>query len=510
VENRPDPLLVVGAGPAGSAAARLLSAWGHRVVLVHRAGGEAGRLAESIPPSAQKLLAAIGALPAIEDAGFIRWHGNTVWWAGDSPRVETFAPGTAGYQVQRRALDERLRALAVESGAALRQGLVRNPVIAGLDSDLAEAPDPTSRPSATLDVDGESTVVRAAFILDCSGRAGVLARRGLRVADDTLRTIALAGVWRSDAGWPLTDDSHTLVASYEDGWAWSVPTEPGVRYFTVMIDPERTGLTRGAPSREIYLAELAKVHPFAPVLTYGSLIEGPWGADASTYHARRYAGPGYLLVGDAASSIDPLSSFGVKKALASGWLAAIAVHTAMTRPEMADEALAFFDRRERALHASARRQAVRFAADVAVRTAHPFWSSRAEVSDGAEGEDGPDPSVLARDPSVVAAFDDLRRRPAIRLSVSDAARVAPRAAVRGHEIVLDDHLFLPAWPEGIRYLRGVDLVQLLKLAPAHRDVGDLYRAVTQAGPPVILPDFLGALSALIAAGALVHDSARAG
>jgi hypothetical protein len=184
----------------------------------------------------------------------------------------------------------------------------------------------------------------------------------------------------------------------------------------------------------------------------------------------------------------------------------------MTRPAMAAEALAFFDRRERALHAAARRQGVRFAADVAARTAHPFWLSRADVSSDREPdeEEGPDPSALARDPAVVAAFEDLRQRPAVRLRVSDSARVAPRAAVRGHEIVLDDHLFLPAWSEGIRYLRGVDLVQLLRLAPAHRDVGALYRAVTQAGPPVILPDFLGALSALIAAGALEHASPEAG
>ena len=71
-------VIVIGAGPAGSAAARLLAAWGHRVLVVDRGAGDARSLAESIPPSAQKLLAALGMLPAIEDAGLWPWRGGTI------------------------------------------------------------------------------------------------------------------------------------------------------------------------------------------------------------------------------------------------------------------------------------------------------------------------------------------------------------------------------------------------------------------------------------------------
>jgi hypothetical protein len=333
----------------------------------------------------------------------------------------------------------------------------------------------------------------------------VLARRGLRIADSAPRTIALAGAWAAPNGWALDDDSHTLVASYADGWAWSVPTGPGRRHFTVMVDPARTGLMRSAAPRDIYLGELDKAEPFRPLLGRGMLIEGPWGADASVYHAGRYAGPGWLLAGDAGSSIDPLSSFGVKKALASGWLAAISTHTAITRTAMRDEALGFFDRRERAVFAHAQRQAARFAADVAARSAHPFWTSRAEDAEPVGDDDGPDASALASDAGVRAAFEDLRRRPSIALRRSAAAQLSPRPAVRGREIVLEHQVLLPDWPDGVRYVRGVDLVDLLELAPAHADVGCLYRAFSDRHPSVNLPDFLGALSVLIARRALVHE-----
>lgn len=72
-----------------------------------------------------------------------------------------------------------------------------------------------------------------------------------------------------------------------------------------------------------------------------------------------------LLVGDAGSFVDPLSSAGVKKALASGWLAAVAVHTALVRPAMRDAAFRFFAAREREMYASLRAMTERHLGDAA-------------------------------------------------------------------------------------------------------------------------------------------------
>ncbi|MFI5178995.1 MAG: NAD(P)/FAD-dependent oxidoreductase [Vicinamibacterales bacterium] len=492
-------VIIVGAGPAGCAAARLLAAWQHRVLLVDKPGGQSRTLAESIPPSAQKILATLGLLAAVEDAGFVPWRGNTVWWADAPPRVESFAAGTAGYQVVRRRFDDLLRTLAAETGAEIRTGLVREVHIPSLDATAADA-----LPSAIVESNGQSSGVTASFVLDCSGRAGVVARRGLRQTGASPQTVALAGVWQADRGFADVDPTHTLVASYGDGWAWSVPTATGVRYVTVMIDPARTALARGGSALEVYRAELDKVAPFAPLRRDARLTDGPWGADASTYGARQYAGRDFLLVGDAGSFIDPLSSFGVKKALASAWLAAIVAHTILRTPPMREHALAFFERREHELATSAMKLAGHFAADAATATSRPFWLARAESADDTEAGHAADAAVLAEDPSVIAAFQDLRYRPRIRLRRGSAATFTDRPAVRGLEIVMDQHLVLPAWPQGLRYLRNVDLVALTRLAPDFGDVGDLYAAFVRTQPDVVLPDFLGALSVLIARGALEH------
>jgi flavin-dependent dehydrogenase len=489
-------VVIIGAGPAGCGAARALTAWGHEVVLVDRAGGDHARLAESIPPSARKPMDAVGLLGAVDRAGFLPWRGNTVWWAGRNARIESFPPGAQGYQVVRRDFDRVLLDDVAGGGTAVLSG---------------HAVEVTLSPSVivTAETPAGPKSIPARFVLDCSGRRGVLARRGLRVAGDAANTVALAGVWTRDDAWPVADPTHTLVASYADGWAWSVPMTAAVRQFTVMVDPRRTQRASATAAREVYRAELRKVAAFQSILDGAALVEGPWGADASGYSAARYGGPGFLLVGDAASAIDPLSSYGVKKALASAWLAAVAVHTAIERPDMTDEAWAFFDRRERAMYAAARRQAAAFAADVAAERAHPFWASRAAVPDEADdaaadeaAAGDPDVAALARDPEVLRAFAGLRAAPALRVVRGLVGHIGPRAAIDGHVLVRQDHLFLPEWPDGVRYLRGVPVVDLLREAPAHTDVGALLERFTCQHPGATAPDVLGALAVLIARGAL--------
>jgi hypothetical protein len=103
---------------------------------------------------------------------------------------------------------------------------------------------------------------------------------------------------------------------------------------------------------------------------------------------------------------------------------------------------------------------------------------------------------------VLAAFEELRRSPELRLQAGSGFRLVPRPVIRGREIVMDDHLSLPQAPDGIRYIRGVDLLAVTQLAPHHTDAGAMFDAYHRNQPNVILPDFLGALSLLVAAGAL--------
>lgn len=494
---------IVGGGPAGSAAARLLASWGHRVILLDRrakalrhisTARDRSVLAESIPPSCRKLFSAIGVLEAIDAAGWYRSTGNTVWWGSDEPRAEMFAADTTGYQIDRRFFDLLLRKLAVAAGAELRELHVRDVRV--------------SEDSAVVSADDD--LVQALFVLDCSGRAGVLARRGWRIdVPGHPRTVGLVGVWTRTDGWQGVDPTHTLVESYGDGWAWSVPLSAQLRYVTTMVDPQRTELVRGRAATEVYLAELRKARNLSRLVADASLDGQPWGCDASVYVAKTYAAKPVLLVGDAASFIDPLSSYGIKKALASAWLAAVAVHTALRMPSMTTAAFEFFAAREAEMAAALLAQARAHFTEAASTHTNPFWTDRAAIVD-LPGSAEPDVRVLRDDDRVQRAFAGLKARPGIALRAGATLRVETRPIVRGHLIVMEERLFPPALPGGVRFLRDVDAAGLLALAPAHDQVAALFEAYNRRFPPVALPDFLGALAVMLAFGVLEDSTASPG
>jgi flavin-dependent dehydrogenase len=506
--------VVVGGGPAGAAVSRLLSQWGHRVCVLTRRPPDHQPLAVSIPPSSRRLLDVLGVTDVVETAGFQRSRGNTVWWGDTASRCVDFPDGDTGFQVLRSELEALLLEQSAGAGAQVR-----------MDTTVRWV-DVESRPARVgfESSDGSVGTLTAGLVLDCSGRTGVVAGP-LRIHDQANATVALCGVWRRPGGWDLPDDTHTLVESYRDGWAWSIPTAPGVRFVTLMVDPRRTVMSRGRERDRTYLAELDKTVHVRRLVDAARFDGAVWGHTASQYSAGRYQDEAFLLVGDAASFIDPLSSFGVKKALASAWLAAVVVNTAIRTPSMASAAGELYDRRERYVWNTYRSLAARFYRDAAEAHGHAFWSARSEAAREPTGAatlesdvpslDVPDPldvggepdvEVLRRDPAVLAAFDALRQAPEIRLSLGRNVRRSIGAAVRGRLVVPEERLATDALPEGLRYVRGVDLIQVVETAPEHRQVPDLWEAYCRSAGPVILPDFIGVLSVLLARGILVNES----
>jgi flavin-dependent dehydrogenase len=356
--------------------------------------------------------------------------------------------------------------------------------------------------------------VEAKFILDCSGRAGVLGRF-LRAEQPAFekqpRTVALCAAWKSQSGWNLPDPSHTLVESYGDGWAWSVPLSPSIRHVAVMVDqqaardhdrserfspgpwPPVPGPSSLVPGpRDLaarYHAELAKTRAFRRIFGQSLLDGAPWGRPATCYTSTQFCGPGFLLAGDAGSMIDPLSSFGVKKAMVSAWIGAVVVNTCLRNPGMRDTALRFYEDRERQVYEDWQKlSASWFNKGFSTGSGegysrggdHPFWEDRSGVP-GSAAPAVPPPPDAAR-----AAWEALKGQPSIRLRRSGPP-LKPQAAIEGNQIVLRDAM-----------LGEVNLVRLSQIAERHSQVPDVFEAYNRTCAPVALPNFLAALATLIA------------
>ena len=484
-------VMVVGAGPAGSTAARLLASWGWSVVLIHREA-TTPPLAESLPASTRKLLAFLGQLTDVERAGFHQNDGNVARWA-DQSRV-TRTPDS-GFHVSRAAFDRVLRESAASSRARIIDGVVRR----------LETGDPARVTCATAD--GASVAIHSRFVLDCSGRTGIAARRGWRRAGARYGTLAIAAEWDCPE-WPEDERTQTLVESYRSGWAWSVPLSPTRRQCTVMV--ERDGDAKSVALHLRYAAEIAKTTELRSRLARATRTGAPWACDASIYDCTQAAGEGVLLVGDAASFIEPLSSAGVKKALLSAWRAAVVANTCLKDSALAGAALDLHNRRERQVYADCLRRSTAFFAEAAAAYASPFWTVRAEHEQSPDappvGADGDwTDEALAHDAGVRDAFAYLRAADGVRLQPAAALRIEPVAAIEGREVVLRDALVVPGVDAPLRSAAGVDLPALAQLARAGRDVPALITAYHEAIGPVPVAGLLTGLSLLVARHALVAE-----
>jgi hypothetical protein len=150
------------------------------------------------------------------------------------------------------------------------------------------------------------------------------------------------------------------------------------------------------------------------------------------------------------------------------------------------------------MHDALVRRLADVARDAAGGHASPFWEERAELDAGVSPE--PDVAALRTDVDVLAAFDRIRAAAAVRLTPASSLKRVQRPTVRDDRVVLEEQLVASGFGTPLRYLRNIDLVRLIDLAPHHVHVPDLFDAYHRASPdrPVApLPDFLGALSVLV-------------
>jgi FAD-dependent halogenase len=356
-------IVVIGAGPAGTASAICLAQEGYRVAVVDRSKFPRFRIGESLPAKVDALLSILGVKAQVEQAGFARMRGTTVW-SGDRMHTHVFDPegGRLGYQVERARFDDLLLQRARNLGCEVSLEtmvtdiLVQDDGVRGL----------------TVRRDDRTVEVTPRFVVDASGSHAVVARAlGVREAEP-IRTIAIAGYHR-ECRRPAGCSAHdTLFEMLREGWIWSVLRADGRRNVTVGLDADRV---RGGRLEAEYSA-LIEASSLVGPLVQEARRDGELSThDATWTGAARYAGPGFVLAGDAASFVDPLTSQGVFKALQSGLVAGAVIHTALDDPELSTMAFEHHQREQSRLRVGYGEVAISILRDSPYADS-PFWQAR--------------------------------------------------------------------------------------------------------------------------------------
>lgn len=318
-------VVVVGAGPSGAAAAYWLAEAGHRVLVLEKSRFPREKTCgDGLTPRAVRQLHDMGLAERL--GGFHRFvglrsiaHGITLeleW-----PRHPDFPP--FGYVVPRRDLDEMVADQAVKSGATLWQATeATTPVVEG-----GLVVGAATKESGTI---GE---VRGRYLLVADGANSRFGRalgtaRGRRYP----LGMAIRGYFRSPGHDEPWIESHLDLRDRKGdalpGYGWIFPVGDG----TVNVGVGLLSTFRGwkAVNTSHLMEAFVEMAPARWGLGPGTALGPPTGGRLPMGNSvEPAAGPTWLVVGDAAGSINPFNGEGIAYAYETGRMAA----------EVLDEAL---------------------------------------------------------------------------------------------------------------------------------------------------------------------------
>ncbi len=305
-------VIVVGARPAGAAAALTLARGGARVLVVDRdAPGTDTLSTHALMRGAVMLLADWGLLDPLISAGTPPIHTTTFDYG--IRRFEVVIKPTLGGDAliapRRWLLDRVLAEAAAQAGAELRyrtalRGLVRDP-------------DGTVRGAVLAGPDGTTTEVGAGLVIGADGRRSLLAR--------------LVGAPIERIGQNAAAVIFTYVTGIADrGTHWhyrpgvaagAIPTNDGAHCVFVSTPPERfLKELRGDLTGSLHRVLAETAPDLAAEVAAGPIAERPRGFAGEPGYFRRAYGSGWALAGDAGYFKDPSTAHGITDALRDGWL----------------------------------------------------------------------------------------------------------------------------------------------------------------------------------------------
>lgn len=324
LSSQPTDVVVIGGGPAGSTAATLIAQQGFRVQLFEREKFPRFHIGESLIPETYWVLKRLNMLSKMQHSRFVKKHSvqfvnatgkiSAPFYFWDNKPHEC----SQTWQVVRSEFDQMMlenarqhNVMAHEQARVLEVLFERDKAI-GVKVRLA---------------DGSVEQVLSQVVVDASGQTGMLQNKfKLRVWDPVLNKGAIWTYFQGahrDSG---KDEGATVVIQTpnKQGWFWNIPLHDDRLSLGVVAPFDYLFKGRGN-HEQVFHEEVAKCLAVQKRIESATRITGYFATRDYSYRATRWAGDGWVTIGDAFGFLDPLYSSGVMLALKSGELAADAI-----------------------------------------------------------------------------------------------------------------------------------------------------------------------------------------
>lgn len=327
-------VVILGGGPAGTATALSLKRRDPscRVALVERSDYSSLRVGESLPPPAQALLRKLGVWETFLQHSPLESAGTRAAWG--SPEMHEnefiFSPFGRGWHLDRRDFDSMLAREAERAGVS---------VFRRTQARLIDHSAPWNIHLQEGDDASASRTITARFIVDATGRRSSFARSqgAIPLVFDHLVGVV---VFLKFAPEDRLLDTYTAVEACEQGWWYTAVLPCGDMAAIFMTDAALLG---SMPWRTLddWRTLTAMGPQTSKRIAKGQPLAKPSLHLAESRRLESCVGNDWLAVGDAACTLDPLSSQGVMKGLQSGIDASLAI---LSHLNGSSEALAVYDR----------------------------------------------------------------------------------------------------------------------------------------------------------------------
>lgn len=300
-------VIIVGGGPAGIATSITLSSIGVSNCIIEATTEPTRKCGEAIPPNVKPILKQLGILQLVAHPRHIAYYGNKVCWGSEDLKQKEFIQGIHGhgYLLDRLYFEKQLRKRVKSNGTAFYEGYKLNTV--SRSSSAVEVA--ISSPQKEIVIDGS-------YIVDATGRKASVCRK--------------LGVFKTDADlqFAITFSMKTtsvarqeiMVETTKNGW-WYIAPDGKDRYTLMFFTnkeriPKKEKLEMFLKKELLCLKHVSKtINPIS--CNYEKIKIIPAGTSCLDIPY----GDRWIAVGDAAYTYDPVSSYGITSALASGFYA---------------------------------------------------------------------------------------------------------------------------------------------------------------------------------------------
>jgi flavin-dependent dehydrogenase len=323
-------VIVIGGGPSGTATATLLAKKGLKVHLYERDHFPRFHIGESLIPHTYHVIERLGMLEKMKGSQFTQ--KRSVQFVTEQGKLSEpfyfsdYDPHERSqtWQVRRSEFDQLMLDNARENGVKAFEGARVLDVLFDGERAVGVKVKIGDRPEKN---------VYSRVVVDAAGQSGmIIDRLNLREWDPVLKKAAIWTYYKGAQRDSGRDAGATIVMQTKGkkGWFWYIPLHDDIVSVGVVAGFDYLFQERDTKDIEkIFHEEVERCPGVQPRIANATRCDVYRAQKEYSYKAKKSAGDGWVLVGDAFGFLDPLYSSGVLLALVSADMASTAIGNAL-------------------------------------------------------------------------------------------------------------------------------------------------------------------------------------